>query len=59
VNRTAAALPRRRRGRWPAAPRPLVGFCSVATRARNGVATLFKVAQLNLRINLSSIYIES
>jgi hypothetical protein len=43
----------RRRGRRTAGTRSLVGFGSVATRARNGVATLgFKIAQFNLQIDL-------
>jgi hypothetical protein len=47
----ATALPLGgRRGRRPAGTRSLIGVCSVATRARNGVATLFKIAQFNLRI---------
>ena len=53
VSSPAATLPGRRRGCRTAGPRPLGGFCSVATRARSGVATLgIKVAQWNLRINL-------
>ena len=54
----ATALPGRGRGRRTAGSRPLGGVCSVATRARNGVATLgIKVAQLS-RNQSSSMCIE-